>query len=236
VPTEAELATWLLIKRAEIERALAARLGGAPEAASPETEALRRFRSFAASSLLRGTVQQPSLDGLRADDRRVNALLGAWSEAAAQVAGSEAESVRRALRPLVARFHGALRATTPARSARGAPRASRRAVLAAIDRVADSFLAVDTESGRIVDANPAAGALLGLARDALLECQAERFFAPGQEELWRTEIDALTEGAEPRRVRASVRDVQGSTIPVEASLTRYATRGRVLALLMLRVV
>lgn len=216
---------------------MAARLGakGGPPRGAPETEALRRFRSFAASSLLRGTVQQPALDGLRADDARVGVLLGAWSEAAAEVAGPEAESVRRALAPLLSRFHGALRATTPARTARGAPRAARRAVVAAIDRVADSFLAVDAESGRIVDANPAAGALLGLARDALLECEAQHFFPAEERELWRTEIEALTEGSEPRRLRASLQDVRGSRIAVEAGLTRYATRGRVLALVLARV-
>ncbi|HYB12516.1 MAG TPA: hypothetical protein VEG67_03535, partial [Myxococcota bacterium] len=82
-----ELAAWLVMRRGEIERALAARLGaGAPLAAAPETEALRRFRSFAASCLERGRPPQPALDGIRADEARVGRLLGQWSEAAAEVA------------------------------------------------------------------------------------------------------------------------------------------------------
>ncbi|MBW2374117.1 MAG: hypothetical protein JRF70_16440, partial [Deltaproteobacteria bacterium] len=55
VPRDPRLAVWLVTRRWEIERALAARLGdGAPSPAAPEAEALRRFRSFVSTALQRG--------------------------------------------------------------------------------------------------------------------------------------------------------------------------------------
>ena len=211
------------------------RLGpAAPGPAAVESEVLRRFRSCAAASLRRGAFSEPALEGIRSNERRVNALLAAWSEAAAEVAGDDAGSVRNALAPLIARFRSSLRNTSGARRASGAPRATRRAVTAAIDRVADAFLAVDTDNGQIADANPAAGALLGVARDALLGVDAMAFFpANVHADVW-TELDAVTEGAESRRFASALRDRTGQLIPVDCRVTGFKTRGRVLALMLLR--
>ncbi|MCG8587888.1 MAG: hypothetical protein MJE66_01210, partial [Proteobacteria bacterium] len=77
--TERELATWLVSCRREIERRMVETLGpAAPAAAEPEAEALRRFRSYAASALLRGDAAgEPALDGVRPNERRMGALLTA---------------------------------------------------------------------------------------------------------------------------------------------------------------
>jgi PAS domain S-box-containing protein len=206
----------------------------APGPATAESEALRRFRSFAASALLRGRPVEPSLDGLRADEEGVSTLLGAWSDAAAEVAGLRAAAVREALSPLVTRFRAALRSTTPARQKSGAPRSARRAVSAAIDRIADAFLAVDVVSSRIVDANPAAGALLGLTRDGLLETELFEFVPSALRERWQEELDAVSEGSEPRRFEGELTDGRGTAIPIDARVSRYLTRERVLALIVAR--
>jgi PAS domain S-box-containing protein len=235
VTRDPELAAWLVRQRGAIEQRVLARLGTtAPGAGAPETEALRRFRSFAASALLRGRAVEPALDGLRADESRVSDLLGAWSDAAADVAGRRAEEVRQALAPLRSRFQAAFRSTTPVRQKSGAPRTARRAVMAAIDRVADAFLAVDAVSGRIVDANPAAGALLGSTRDGLLEADLAGFVPANERERWQLELDAVTEGSEPRRFEAVLQDGRGSSLVVEARVTRYVARERVLALILAR--
>jgi PAS domain S-box-containing protein len=232
---EPEIAAWLVSKRQQIEQLMADRLGPArPEPGAPESEALRRFRSYAASALQRGATAAPALDGLHASERRVMALLDAWSLAAAELAGPRREAVGAALAPLLGAFRNALRSTGAARRARGAPRASRRAVMAAIDRVCDAFLAIDADSGRLVDANPAAGALLGVARDALLGVEASAFVEPAAREDLSTALEAVTEGAEPRRFPLSLRDASGTTIPVECTATRFATRERTLALLLAR--
>ncbi len=233
-----ELATWLVSQRGEIERAMQERLGpAAPAAASAESEVLRRFRSYAAAALSRGDAAEPALEGLRANERRVTALLEAWCETAIQVADGERSTLLgSAFEPLLRRFRTALRTTGTGRSSRGAPRAKRRAVSAAIDRVADPFLALEADSGRIVDANPAAGALLGVARDALLGVDAMSFVPRDDQGAWWTQLDAMTEGGEPRRFSARLADVSGSPIDVECSVTRFATRDRTLALVLARPV
>jgi hypothetical protein len=152
VTREPEIAAWLISRRQQIEQTMADKLGPArPDPGAAEAEVLRRFRSFAASALQRGSAAEPALDGLRANERRVLALLVAWSQAAAEVAGERGTAVSEALAPLLERFRNALRSTGTARRARGAPRGSRRAVAAAIDRVCDA-LRDRRRSGRVVDA------------------------------------------------------------------------------------
>jgi PAS domain S-box-containing protein len=231
-----DLAAWLVVRRAEIEGVLGARLGPArPDPAGPESEVLRRFRSFAAAALRRGAAAQPALEGIVANEKRVSALLGAWVEAAAEVAGPGAPELRAALGPWLKTFQASLRTSGAGRGRSGAPRSQRRAVNAAIDRVADAFLAVDADTGRVVDANPAAGALLGVARDALLGVEATAFVADECRSGFLVELDAVAEGAEPRRFRGSLRDAQGGAIAVECSVTAFSTRDRTLALILARV-
>jgi PAS domain-containing protein len=230
-----EIASWLIARRLQIEQVMDSRLGpAAPAPGATESEVLRRFRSFAASSLRRGECGQPALDGLRVNERRASALLAAWCEAAAEVAGPHAGSVREALHPTLLSFRNALRTTNSGRRKQGAPRAGRRAVTAAIDRICDVFLAIDADSGRIVDANPAAGALLGVARDALIDVEVASFIPAEDQSCWWTEFDAITEGAEPRRFSASLADKGGVPIRVDCSVTCFATRSRTLALVVAR--
>lgn len=229
-----QLAAWLVAHRARIDAVLAARLGpAAPRAGAEETEVLRRFRSFASAALRRGEAAQPALDGLRANERRVAALLAAWVEAAGEAAGPSGGGVIAALKPLLVRFQSGLRTTGNGRGKRGAPR-KRRAVMAAIDRVADAFLAIDARDARVVDANPAAGALLGVARDTLLGVDAMSFVPTRLHDSWWIELDAMSEEAEPRRFRGQLQDAQGSAIEVECSVTRFSTRERTLALVVAR--
>jgi PAS domain S-box-containing protein len=235
VSANPELASFLIGRRAQIESVMAARLGpAAPSPGAPEAEALRRFRSFAASALRRGEAAAPALDGLKANERRIAALLDAWASAAKEVAGDGGEVLGRALGPLLERFRTSLAQTGTGRRAKGAPRTRRRAVMAAIDRVADAFLALDAEEGRVVDANPAAGSLLGVPRDTLLGIDALRFVPEPLREAWWTELDAVTEGSEPRRFRSRLREVGGREIAVECSVTRFTSRGRPLALVLAR--
>jgi PAS domain-containing protein len=231
-----QLASWLVLRRQEIERGMASTLEGAlPAAAAPEAEALRRLRSFVTSALLHGDEAAPALDGLRVDLGKAGPLLLAWLEAAVREAGPDGAAVRGALEPLLARFAVALRSTEGARRSAGAPvRSSRRAVAAAIDRVAEVFLAIDTGTGRIEDANPAAGALLGTTREALLGASALDYVPPPAREQWWSELDALAEAGEPRRFASALLDGGGRAVGVDACATRFSTRQRTLALVVAR--
>jgi PAS domain S-box-containing protein len=229
------LAGWLLARRGAIEAALRAEGGALAHAGAAEAEALRRFRSYLMLSLAQDAPATPSLEGLRTGERRMRRLLGAWLAAAANEAGPEAAGLRSALEPFAERFLLALRETSHARRASGAPLPShRRAVSAAIDRVCDAFFAIDVETGAIADANPAAGALLGTTRDQLLGADAMTFVPEGERESWWTELDAVSEGAEPRRFHGTLRDSGGRALAVDATLTRFATRSRTLALVLAR--
>jgi PAS domain S-box-containing protein len=230
-----ELAGWLLARRRAIETAAEDRLGTAPAGGSAEAEALRRFRSFVLLALGQDAEPTPSLEGVRTGERRMRRWLEAWVDAAAAAAGPDAEAVRARLAPLRERFLLALRETASARRASGAPvPGKRRVVSAAIDRVCDAFLAIDAETGAIADANPAAGALLGTTRDRLLGSDAMAFVPPDARDLWWAQLDAVSEGAEPRRFRGSLQDAGGRALAVDATVTRFATRARTLALVVAR--
>lgn len=229
------LATWLISHRLEIESVLKSQLGpAAPAPGSPESEALRRFRSFLASALVRSESLTPALDGLRLNERRVMALIEAWSRAAVESAGDVHANLAERLRPMIETFRLSIRTTQGGRKQRGRPRATRRAVVAAIDRVADAFLAIDIDSGEIVDANPAAGSLLGVNRDALLGVTALSFVEREGHEGWWTRLDAISEDSDPGNFWTRLVDARGGPIEVDATMTRFATRGRVLALMMMR--
>ena len=229
------LAQWLIARRIPIEEKLIAKLGpAAPKASGPEAETLRRFRTFSSTALTRGEAPDPALDGLRPNERRTAALLTAWVHAASELAGPEAELVQSELAPLVTRFSLALRTRSSNRQTKAKPRVARRAVSAAIDRVADLFFAVDAAEGTIADANPAAGALLRIERDALLGLDFFSFTPESQKELWWGQLDASAEGNEASSFRASLRDVSGKEIAMEGTCTAFSTRSRTLALLLLR--
>lgn len=229
------LATWLVAHRREIESALKVQLGPAsPAAGSAESEALRRFRSFLASALVRGESITPALDGLRLNERRVMALIEAWTGAAAVAARELHPDLSQKVRPLIDAFRLSIRTTSQGRKQRGRPRATRRAVVAAIDRIADAFLAIDTDTGEIVDANPAAGSLLGVHRDALLGVDALSFVERNGHDRWWTQLDAVSEDDDTGSFWARLVDAGGGAVDVDATVTRFASRGRVLALLTVR--
>ena len=62
-----------------------------------------------------GLSGEPALDGLRVNERRASALLAAWCEAAAEVAGPHAGRVREPSSPSWSSFRNALRTTNTGR-------------------------------------------------------------------------------------------------------------------------
>lgn len=224
-----------MTQRLEIEKRMQLRLGAAaPAASGPEAETLRRFRTFVSSTLMRGEAPRPVLDGLRPNERRVMALLTCWSEAAAELAGPEAEPVAAALAPLLDAFRLAIRTTGSKRKSSGRPRASRRAITAAIDRITDLYFAIDTDSGEILDANPAAGSSLGVARDALIGLEFNAFVPPEAQGPWWTAVDSIAEGQEHSVFLAQMVDREGQRLSLEASATRFLSKQRVVALIVAR--
>jgi PAS domain-containing protein len=230
-----DLANWLVSQRLEIERVMQARLGAAaPAESGPEAETLRRFRTFSSNALMRGEAPRPVLDGLRPNERRVMALLTTWADAARELAGPDGPVVTEALAPLLDAFRLAIRTTGTKRKTSGRPRATRRAITAAIDRLADLYFALDVDSGEILDANPAAGSALGVARDALIGIEFNAFVPTDVQGPWWTALDTIAEGQENTVFVASMQDREGRQFRLEASATRYLRSNRTLALVIAR--
>ncbi len=227
-------ASFLVTRRAAIDRALAERHAGESPGLA-EAETLRRFRSFAAATLRRGDAGDPALDGVRVDPDKALAWVQRWCEAACGCAG-DAEALEAVLHPLRQRFESGLRGSQLSRKARKAKPAKRRAVSGAIDRVADAFLAVDLDSGEIADANPAALALLGVEREALLGRHVARHVDRESRELWSERLESLGESGEGQRFRVIWRDEFLSPVAVDINAAPHLTRRRRLALLTARPV
>ncbi len=100
--------------------------------------------------------------------------------------------------------------------------------------MADIFLALDTDSGEILDANPAAGAALGVARDALIGIEFNAFVPPDTQGPWWTALDTIAEGQDSYVFLASMQDREGRPIRLEASATRYLRTDRTIALILAR--
>ncbi|MDE0884780.1 MAG: PAS domain-containing protein [Myxococcota bacterium] len=229
------LARWLLDQRSAIEDRLARRLGpAAPRPSGPEAETLRRFRTFATTALMRGQAPTPALEGLRPDERRVMALLTAWRETAIELAGLQGDELAHRLSPLLVEFRLGLRTSAPGKPESTRLRTPRRAVSGAIDRIADAFLAIDVSDATIVDANPAAGALLGVERDSLFGLDLMGFVPSSQREAWWGQLDALAESEHDIAFEAWLNNAGGDTHPLAARARVFQTRSRTLALLTLR--
>lgn len=227
-------ASFLVTRRAAIDRLVLERSGGEGPGMA-DAEALRRFRSFATASLRRGAAGEAALDGLRVDAERALLWVRRWCEAAVQSAADGA-ALEALLAPLQQHFETGLRGHQLSRKATVARPTKRRVVSGAIDRVADAFLAVDIDSGEIADANPAASALLGVEREALLGRHAVRHVDRDSRELWSERLESLGESGEGQRFRVIWRDEFLSPVAVDINAAPHLTRQRRLALLTARPV
>ena len=76
--------------------------------------------------------------------------------------------------------------------------------------------------------------VLGVERDALLAIDSLSFVAPEAHLAWEEALDALTDNEEERHLELRLQDVRNEAISVSLRLTRFATRQRTLALVMVR--
>jgi hypothetical protein len=129
--------------------------------------------------------------------------------------------VSEALAPLLERFRNALRSTELARRARGAPRGAGRWWRRST--VCDAFLAIDAESGRVVDANrPPARCSASATRARRGGERLHRSSRPGGlGDGARAMTEAPSCGASMPPARR-----QRRAIAVDCTATRFATRDR----------
>ena len=89
-------------------------------------------------------------------------------------------------------------------------------------------------SGEILDANPAAGAALGVARDALIGVEFNAFVPADAQGPWWTSFDTIAEGQENTAFLASLQDREGRRLRLSVSATRYLRSNKTLTLVLAR--
>ena len=80
----------------------------------------------------------------------------------------------------------------------------------------------------------AAGALLGVERDSLFGLDLMGFIPEEDQPRWWSSLDAIAESHESLRFEARLKDAGGEEIRALASATAFVSRGRTLALVLLR--
>ncbi|MFQ5699584.1 MAG: PAS domain-containing protein [Myxococcota bacterium] len=226
--------------RATIDREVDRRLGRGEPPPEARLEVIRRFRSFCRLASIDGGAARPSLDGLGGNSPTG---LEKAIELAVDVAClcQPTPPVEQALRRLEAQFRTGIRRTLrPAEPQRRMRRGRRRAlhggrrVRSAIDRISDTYLAVDLDSGALADMNPAAEALLGAPAVTLVEKPFVDLIPPTDRARF-AEIEArfdAEEDCDPLPLR--LRRPDGTAIPVESSVAIHSFGGRRLAIFVAR--
>jgi PAS domain S-box-containing protein len=226
--------------RGTIEDEVDRRLGRREPPPAARREVVRRFRSFSRLASIDLDSARPSLDGLGGNSP---AALEQAIEVAVDVAClCEPEpSVAEALRSLEARFRTGIRRTLrPAEPERRARRGRRRALhggrrlRAAIDRISDAYLALDLESGKLADLNPAAEALLGTPAVTLIEKPFADLLAPEAVARFADVEARLDAGEDVSPTVLHFRGAEGASVAAEVSAASHAISGRRLAVFVAR--
>lgn len=225
--------------RGAIEAETNRRMGGSEPAPAVRAEIVRRFRTYCRLASLGMDTARPSLDGLGGNEP--HALERALT-VAVQIAiecGPEAE-VETALRRTEGLFRaGIRRIMQPAerRSKRSArrrmPNAGKR-VRSAIDRIGDAYLALNIDTGRVFDVNPAAEALLGTDATKLLDQSFENLIAPQDRGFYRDLESRLDADEETPPTEVVLARPNGDFVRVELRIALHTIATKRLAILTAR--
>ncbi len=226
--------------RGTIEDEIDRRLGRGEPPPEARLEVVRRFRSFVRLASVDLDAARPSLDGLGGNSP-------AGLEKAIEVAVDVAclcdppPAVQQALRVLEARFRtGIRRIMRPSEPERKQRRGRRRAlhggkrVRAAIDRIGDAYLALDLETGRLADLNPAAEALLGTPAVTVIEKPFADLIEPEARPAFGDLEARLDADEETAPFSLALRRGEGNAVPVEVSVASHTISGRRLAIFIAR--
>jgi PAS domain S-box-containing protein len=226
--------------RGTIEDEVDRRLGRGEPSPEARLEVVRRFRSFVRLASIDLESARPSLDGLGGNS-------AAGLEKAIEIAVDVAclceppAAVKESLRTLEARFRtGIRRIMRPSEPERKQRRGRRRAlhggkrVRAAIDRIGDAYLALDLESGRLADLNPAAEVLLGAPAVTMIEKPFVDLIEPQARRAFGDLEARLDADEETAPVSLAFQRHEGKAVPVEVSVAHHTISGRRLAIFVAR--
>ena len=227
--------------RSAIEAEVNRRLGRAEPSPEVRAEVIRRFRTFCRLASLSVETARVSLDGLGG----TNALaLEASVHAAVEIARSlgTTPEVAQALVDMEARFRaGVRRILAPEENEqrqernkkRPTPNAGKR-VRGAIDRISDTYVAVNLDTNTIYDVNPAAEALFASDATRLIGSTLASFVAPGDQLAWNDLESRLDAGEDAGPVELTVARPNGDFVPVEVTIANHMISGRRFAIFLVR--
>jgi PAS domain S-box-containing protein len=221
---------------AEVNR----RMGRSEPPPEARSEIIRRFRSFCRLASLSFDAARPSLDGLHGNESIALEESVSHAVRVACECGPE-PAVADALRKMERLFNAAIRRilqpgddAPPRRNKkRRVPNAGKR-VRGAIDRISDTYLALNLDSGTIYDVNPAAEALFGCGTERLLGTSFTELVAPA----WRkvaSDLEArLDSGEESPPIDLVFSRPNGDFVAVQLSVSSHMIGGKRLAIFIAR--
>ena len=228
--------------RSAIEVEVNRRLGRAEPAPEVRAEVIRRFRTFCRLASLSLDTARVSLDGLGGNHALALEHTVATAVDVAKSFGPEA-GIAGALDDMCARFRaGVRRILAPEEKEekqreraknRPTPNAGRR-VRGAIDRISDTYVALNLDSSTIFDVNPAAEALFATDSARLIGCSLSTYIAPADQLTWRELESRLDAGEDSGPLELTVARPTGDYVPVEVTIASHTIAGKRLAIFIAR--
>ena len=227
--------------RSAIEVEVNRRLARAEPAPEVRAEVIRRFRTFVRLASLSADTARVSLDGLGGNSALA---LENTISSAVEIANSfgATPEVSGALVDMEARFRsGVRRILAPEEreekhernKKRPTPNAGRR-VRGAIDRISDTYVALNLDSSTIFDVNPAAEALFASDAARLIGSSLSRYIAPPDQASWRELESRLDAGEDSGPVELTIARPNGDFVPVEVTIASHSISGKRLAIFIAR--
>jgi PAS domain S-box-containing protein len=227
--------------RSAIEVEVNRRLARAEPAPEVRAEVIRRFRTFVRLASLSADTARVSLDGLGGNSALA---LENTISAAVQIANSfdATPEVSTALFDMEARFRaGVRRILAPEEreekhernKKRPTPNAGRR-VRGAIDRISDTYVALNLDSSTIFDVNPAAEALFASDAARLIGSSLSTYIAPVDQASWRELESRLDAGEDSGPIELTIARPNGDFVPVEVTIASHSISGKRLAIFIAR--
>jgi PAS domain S-box-containing protein len=228
--------------RSAIEVEVNRRLARAEPAPEVRAEVIRRFRTFVRLASLSLDTARVSLDGLGGNSALA---LENTISAAVDIANSfgATTDVSAALSDMESRFRsGVRRILAPEEreekqqernKKRPTPNAGRR-VRGAIDRISDTYVALNLDSSTIFDVNPAAEALFASDAARLIGSPLSNFIAPGDQTSWRELESRLDAGEDSGPIELTVARANGDYVPVEVTIASHNIAGKRMAIFIAR--